>query len=187
MLADIGIVTRKPGFRASVLFCLFDLILYVPSTSFQLNRDGSSWVEPVLSKDKCVLLKDHNTVTPVRLEPAALRFRVKHGWKLKISENLNFRNSNLNTCSMSTSINNFKNPLMKAITIGQKLVRYVHYVANIYAFFLPVSHAHQESGPRQLPTKSTQFSILRLTFQSTSKSWIGNKPENFHQCLQQRI
>ena len=24
------------------LFCLFDLILYVPSTIFQLNRDGSS-------------------------------------------------------------------------------------------------------------------------------------------------
>ena len=31
-----------------ILF-LFDLILYVPSTIFQLNRDGSSWVEPVLS------------------------------------------------------------------------------------------------------------------------------------------
>ena len=31
------------------LFCLFDLILYVPSTIFQLNRDGSSWGEPVLS------------------------------------------------------------------------------------------------------------------------------------------
>ena len=29
-------------------FVLFDLILYVPSTIFQLNRDGSSWVEPVL-------------------------------------------------------------------------------------------------------------------------------------------
>ena len=28
---------------------LFDLILYVPSTIFQLNRDGSSWVDPVLS------------------------------------------------------------------------------------------------------------------------------------------
>ena len=26
---------------------LFDLILYGPSTNFQLNRDGSSWVEPV--------------------------------------------------------------------------------------------------------------------------------------------
>ena len=32
-----------------VLFCLFDLILCVPSTIFQLNRDGSAWVEPVLS------------------------------------------------------------------------------------------------------------------------------------------
>ena len=58
--------------------CLFDLILYVPSTIFQLNRDGSSWVEPVLSYDKCVLLKDHNAVTQVRLEPAAPRSRVKH-------------------------------------------------------------------------------------------------------------
>ena len=28
---------------------LFDLILYVPSTIFQLNRDGTSWVEPVQS------------------------------------------------------------------------------------------------------------------------------------------
>ena len=32
-----------------VFVCLFDLILYVPSTIFQLYRDGSSWVEPVLS------------------------------------------------------------------------------------------------------------------------------------------
>ena len=31
------------------LVCLFDLILYVPSTIFQLYRDRSSWVEPVLS------------------------------------------------------------------------------------------------------------------------------------------
>ena len=28
---------------------LFDLILYVPSSIFLLNRDGASWVEPVLS------------------------------------------------------------------------------------------------------------------------------------------
>ena len=58
--------------------CLFDLILYVPPPIFQLNRDGSSWVEPVLSWDKCVLLKDHNAVTPVKLEPAVSRSQVKH-------------------------------------------------------------------------------------------------------------
>ena len=58
--------------------CLFDLILHVPSTIFQLNRDGSSWVEPVQGYDKCVLLKDHNAVIPVRLEPAASRSRIKH-------------------------------------------------------------------------------------------------------------
>ena len=62
-----------------VLFvCLFDLILYVLSTIFQLNRDGSSWVEPVLSCDKCVLLKDLNAVTPMRFKPAASRSRIKH-------------------------------------------------------------------------------------------------------------
>ena len=58
--------------------CLFDLILYVPLTSFQLNRYRPSWVEPVLSLDKCVLLKDHDTVTPVRLKPAAPLSWVKH-------------------------------------------------------------------------------------------------------------
>ena len=47
--------------------CLFDLILCVPPTIFQLKREGSSLVEPVLSQDKCALLKDHNAVTPVRM------------------------------------------------------------------------------------------------------------------------
>ena len=33
-----------------ILFvCLFDLTSYVPSTIVQLCRDGSSWVEPVIS------------------------------------------------------------------------------------------------------------------------------------------
>ena len=64
--------------RVFLFVFLFDLILYVPSTFFQLNRDGSSWVEPVLSYDECVLLKDHNAVTPVRFEPMAPRSRVKH-------------------------------------------------------------------------------------------------------------
>ena len=32
-----------------VELCLFDLILYDPSTIFQLKMDESSWVEPVLS------------------------------------------------------------------------------------------------------------------------------------------
>ena len=57
---------------------MFDLILYVPSTIFQLSRDWSSWVEPELSKDNCVLLRDHNAVTLVRLETATPRARVKH-------------------------------------------------------------------------------------------------------------
>ena len=32
------------------LFVMFGLILCAPSTIFQLNRDGSSWVEPVLMR-----------------------------------------------------------------------------------------------------------------------------------------
>ena len=50
-----GIRTDKSGIVFShhaegiTRVCLFDLILYVQSTIFQLNRDGSSWVEPVLS------------------------------------------------------------------------------------------------------------------------------------------
>ena len=35
--------------RILYIICLFDLILYVQSTIFQLYRDGPSWVEPVLS------------------------------------------------------------------------------------------------------------------------------------------
>ena len=39
-----------PELRSEIYgICLFDLILYVPSTIFQLCRDGSSWIEPVVS------------------------------------------------------------------------------------------------------------------------------------------
>ena len=41
------VISNKKIFSCFV--CLFDLILYIPSTIFQLNRDRSSWVEPVLS------------------------------------------------------------------------------------------------------------------------------------------
>ena len=37
------------GNIGSGFVCLFDLILYVPSAIFQLNRNGSSCVEPLLS------------------------------------------------------------------------------------------------------------------------------------------
>ena len=41
---------RSPVEKVCLFVCLFDLILYVPSTIFQLNRDGlPGWVEPVLS------------------------------------------------------------------------------------------------------------------------------------------
>ena len=67
------------GEKCLCLFvCLFHLNLYVPSTIFQLNRDGSSWVEPLLRLDKCALLQGHNAETPVRLKPVAPWSRVKH-------------------------------------------------------------------------------------------------------------
>ena len=41
-----------------IFFVLFDLILYVPVNNVsEISQNGSSWVKPVLSKDKCVLLK----------------------------------------------------------------------------------------------------------------------------------
>ena len=40
---------KSPREVLVIFACLFDLILYVPSAIFQLYRDGSSWVEPVLS------------------------------------------------------------------------------------------------------------------------------------------
>ena len=46
-IASLGSLTYVDAYRFIV--CLFDLFLYVPSTIFQLNRDGSSRVEPVLS------------------------------------------------------------------------------------------------------------------------------------------
>ena len=46
--------SRKPRMKYDYcplhdLFYLFDLILNVSSTIFQLYRDGSSWVKPVIS------------------------------------------------------------------------------------------------------------------------------------------
>ena len=37
---------------------LFDLILYDPVNNFSVMSGRVFWVEPVLNKDKCVLLKD---------------------------------------------------------------------------------------------------------------------------------
>ena len=77
-LSRPSLIRVFPVSYSDKLFVLFYLILYLPVNNFQLSWEGSSWVEPELSKDKCVLLKDHNPVMPVRLEPTALRSRVKH-------------------------------------------------------------------------------------------------------------
>ena len=41
--------------------CLFDLILYVPSTNFQLYREGSSCVEPVLTRTNVSCSRTHRS------------------------------------------------------------------------------------------------------------------------------
>ena len=61
-----------------VVIYLFNLIINVPSTIFHLYWDGYSLVEPVLSLDTLVLLKDHNVVTPLRLKSVASRSRGQH-------------------------------------------------------------------------------------------------------------
>ena len=43
----------------------------------------------MLSYDKCVLLKDHNAVTSMRLEPAAPRSLVKHSTTVLPNDNEN--------------------------------------------------------------------------------------------------
>ena len=48
-LYQYTILLRHINMHYHLSFFLFDLILYVPSTIFQLYRDGSSWVEPLLS------------------------------------------------------------------------------------------------------------------------------------------
>ena len=48
------------------------------STIFQLFRDASSSVEPVLSKNLCALLKDTMHKMSLSLEPATPRSQDKH-------------------------------------------------------------------------------------------------------------
>ena len=40
--------------------CLFDMILYFPSSIIQLCRGGSSWVEPILSLGLMCFAQGHN-------------------------------------------------------------------------------------------------------------------------------
>ena len=58
----------------SILFCLFDLILYIPSTNFSYKGTG----RPGTKLGLMLFAQGHNTVMPVRLEPVAPRSRVQH-------------------------------------------------------------------------------------------------------------
>ena len=49
---------KQANFPACKVFVCLIWFFMSQSTIFQLCEDGPSWLEPVLSKDKCVLLKD---------------------------------------------------------------------------------------------------------------------------------
>ena len=65
-------------------------------------------VEPVLSYDKCVLLKDHNTVTPVRLEPAAPRSRVRHSTTEPLRSHVIMGNRSLRLSEVLHKLKNYE-------------------------------------------------------------------------------
>ena len=112
--------------------CLFVCLIFFfnsQSTIFQLSRNWSSWVQPVLSKDYCVLLKDTtqwhqrgSNPQPLDLETSTLPLShcapyqicviimcfQKHGWKFKISKILNFRKSEIKACCMHPNFKNSK-------------------------------------------------------------------------------
>ena len=90
---------------SKAFFCLFDLIPYVPVNNFSVMSDGSSWVEPVLSKDQCVLLKNTtqwrqwvSNQQPFSLESAlyhwatALRQRLRERERALSSDRAHFSN-----------------------------------------------------------------------------------------------
>ena len=58
------------------LFVWFDSLRPINNLSVKQGRVFLGWTSTKLYY--CVLLKDHNAVTPVRLEPVAPRSRVKH-------------------------------------------------------------------------------------------------------------
>ena len=55
---EVTVPADPANFDSETKVILFDLILYVPSTIFQLNREGSSWVESELSEDKTKVRRD---------------------------------------------------------------------------------------------------------------------------------
>ena len=62
----------KTVYNLHVFVCLFDLILYVPSTIFSYKETGLPGLNQYSARIN-VLAQGHNAVTPVRLEPAAPR------------------------------------------------------------------------------------------------------------------
>ena len=75
-IQDSQQVSSFPAGVYKAAIFLFDLILYVPSTIFQLKRDRSSWTSTKLGS--MCFAQGHNAVTLVRVEPATPRSRDKH-------------------------------------------------------------------------------------------------------------
>ena len=62
----------------SMRFCFVWFDSLCPINNLSVKQGWVFLGEPVLSWDKCALLKVHNAVRPVRLKPAAPRSWVKH-------------------------------------------------------------------------------------------------------------
>ena len=43
-----NVLRNEEQLKLCLFVCLFDVFLYVLRTTFQFNRDGTSWVEPEL-------------------------------------------------------------------------------------------------------------------------------------------
>ena len=95
----------------------------------------SSWVEPVLSSDKCALLKDHNALTPVRLEPAALRSRVKHSTTEPLRSLLLTMCAWVSTCAPSVLASNADWPVIYGYGIPL-----AHVFARVFATCFSISN-----------------------------------------------
>ena len=74
----VKVIGQKAGIcggvpSTSALVCLYDLILYVPVNNLSVTS-GQVFLGSTSAKQGLMCLtQGHNAVTPVRLEPAALR------------------------------------------------------------------------------------------------------------------
>ena len=72
-------------YNIMLIFCLFDLILYIPVNNFSVMLGRIFLGRSSTKQDFMCLAKGQNTVPPVRFEPATLPSRVKHSTTEQLS------------------------------------------------------------------------------------------------------